>query len=276
MSAPRAAISLVPYGTSKASTDNQNSAYRANDAAVTTTVPGGWRVPDVCCMSFMPTDEETKAYRREKSRLWRLANPDKAREIVRRCYRKHRERMNLERRQARQRNPERAKEYQRRYYLKNIELMRAKGRAYAEKNKEKHRANARAWNKNNAEKCRVNLYKWRDENRPRLNELIRHYLHSKKGRFAASRASIKRRAKLKTIPKTLTMPEWQQILLEWNHSCAYCHRSNFKLTQDHVVPIMRGGHHTKENVVPACIFCNSRKRTKLIIPLKEFPLFRLE
>lgn len=35
------------------------------------------------------------------------------------------------------------------------------------------------------------------------------------------------------------------------------------LTMDHLVPIIRGGHSTKGNVVPACKPCNTAKRHKL-------------
>jgi 5-methylcytosine-specific restriction endonuclease McrA len=36
------------------------------------------------------------------------------------------------------------------------------------------------------------------------------------------------------------------------------------LTMDHVVPLSKGGPHTKENVVPACRPCNARKKDRLL------------
>jgi len=44
--------------------------------------------------------------------------------------------------------------------------------------------------------------------------------------------------------------------------CNYCEKT-FKpeeLTMDHVVPIARGGESVKNNVVPACKECNSKKK----------------
>ena len=41
--------------------------------------------------------------------------------------------------------------------------------------------------------------------------------------------------------------------------CQYCSKESRQLTLDHVIPRYRGGQHTWENVVSACIRCNRRK-----------------
>ncbi len=41
--------------------------------------------------------------------------------------------------------------------------------------------------------------------------------------------------------------------------CQYCGRESRELTLDHVLPRFRGGPHSWENVVTACIPCNHRK-----------------
>lgn len=87
------------------------------------------------------------------------------------------------------------------------------------------------------------------------------YWRSDKGRAYCSAKSAKRRASAR-IDATLTAAEWREILAEWHHRCAYCavpFSAEVKATQDHVVPVSKGGHHTRENVVPACKPCNSRK-----------------
>ncbi len=43
------------------------------------------------------------------------------------------------------------------------------------------------------------------------------------------------------------------------HTCQYCGRQTHQLTLDHVIPRYRGGQHTWENVVSACVPCNCRK-----------------
>ena len=36
-------------------------------------------------------------------------------------------------------------------------------------------------------------------------------------------------------------------------------------TRDHVIPISKGGNNTKENIVPACGSCNSKKKDKILL-----------
>jgi len=43
------------------------------------------------------------------------------------------------------------------------------------------------------------------------------------------------------------------------HSCQYCGKQTRQLTIDHVIPRYRGGEHTWENMVSACIPCNRHK-----------------
>jgi len=46
------------------------------------------------------------------------------------------------------------------------------------------------------------------------------------------------------------------------YTCQYCGKETRQLTLDHVIPRYRGGQHTWENVVSACILCNRRKAGK--------------
>ena len=43
------------------------------------------------------------------------------------------------------------------------------------------------------------------------------------------------------------------------------------LTMDHVVPLSRGGRSVKENLVPACKDCNSRKKLDLPLEMELSP-----
>ena len=54
--------------------------------------------------------------------------------------------------------------------------------------------------------------------------------------------------------------------------CHYCD-GNFapdELTMDHLVPVSRGGKASRNNVVPACKECNSRKKYLLPIEWDEY------
>ena len=74
-----------------------------------------------------------------------------------------------------------------------------------------------------------------------------------------------RRARVKRAPSVdLTPAKWQEVLAEFGGRCAYCNVESTGLTQDHVVPLARGGSHTRDNMVPACRSCNARKSDSLL------------
>ncbi len=50
-----------------------------------------------------------------------------------------------------------------------------------------------------------------------------------------------------------------EVFARDGHMCQYCGRQTRQLTLDHVIPRFRGGQHTWENVVSACVACNRRK-----------------
>ena len=51
----------------------------------------------------------------------------------------------------------------------------------------------------------------------------------------------------------------KEVFLRDNYTCLYCGKVSKELTLDHVLPRYRGGVHSWENVVSACISCNHRK-----------------
>ena len=85
--------------------------------------------------------------------------------------------------------------------------------------------------------------------------------HPEWARDANARNNRKRRAaKLNAPVNDLTAGEWKILLDEFAGLCAYCGKLMLEPTMDHVVPLSKGGSHTYDNIVPACLSCNSRKR----------------
>lgn len=82
----------------------------------------------------------------------------------------------------------------------------------------------------------------------------------------------RRRSRKRYLPATLTKGQWNAILVAYRFSCAYCRQKAAKLTQDHVIPVSKGGGYTSDNIVPACQSCNSQKSAKL---LQNPPIIRL-
>ena len=71
--------------------------------------------------------------------------------------------------------------------------------------------------------------------------------------------SRRRRAFERGVPvNDLTVADWQAVLDYYGHKCAYCGKTK-DFTQDHIIPLSRGGWHTISNIAPACRSCNSKK-----------------
>lgn len=60
-----------------------------------------------------------------------------------------------------------------------------------------------------------------------------------------------------------TLVDWIELLEDAGYVCTYC-GSTSKLTMDHIVPLSKGGNHTKGNITPACQPCNSRKKDSVL------------
>jgi len=71
--------------------------------------------------------------------------------------------------------------------------------------------------------------------------------------------------------RELRKSRWWQNRLAHGH-CHYCggEFAPEDLTMDHLVPISRGGKASRNNVVPACKGCNSRKKYLLPIEWEEY------
>lgn len=132
-----------------------------------------------------------------------------------------------------------------------------------EENPEKHRAQWRKLNKTPASRVAQKRYAESKKGRKKRVEVRGRYKRSPKGLASAARSGAKRRANLALVDRTLTSEEWAEIKANHKHRCYYCNRKMKRLTMDHVIPLNKGGKHIKENIVPACQSCNSRKGTNI-------------
>ena len=74
--------------------------------------------------------------------------------------------------------------------------------------------------------------------------------------------SLRHRRRKQGARGSYSLEEWREKCLLLDSRCFYCHRTDLKLTADHLVPPSRGGSDYITNIVPACRPCNSRKRDK--------------
>jgi hypothetical protein len=82
------------------------------------------------------------------------------------------------------------------------------------------------------------------------------------------------RARIKGGSYCLTSSEWQNILLAFKSSCAYCGEWVRFPVLEHLVPVHHGGGTDAHNVVPACANCNTKKGRKM--PWEWIPSERYE
>jgi hypothetical protein len=114
--------------------------------------------------------------------------------------------------------------------------------------------------------CRI-VYKHSDEWRRkyytenRENLLIKSKDHRIKNKEYYQIKLNQRRAQKKNLPNNYTRKQWKECKLSFNNKCAYCGEEK-KLTQEHFIPLSKGGEYTKNNILPACGSCNSGKRDK--------------
>jgi hypothetical protein len=112
--------------------------------------------------------------------------------------------------------------------------------------------------------CMRTFHDWNKRNRLVLRERAKQrYANEtpdqRKLRLARTkRTKARRRSILKNIRRELTAEQWEQIKVIYKHRCAECRQKKF-LTQDHIVPLSKGGEHIASNIRPLCGSCNSSK-----------------
>lgn len=91
-----------------------------------------------------------------------------------------------------------------------------------------------------------------------------------------------RRNRESELAYTLTDSEWEEIKKSYHYLCIYCDGQFENLVREHWIPLTRGGGFTKENIVPACQPCNSRKKDMTgdefmeLLDLQEWEWMKLE
>jgi 5-methylcytosine-specific restriction endonuclease McrA len=142
-------------------------------------------------------------------------------------------------------DPAKQKEAYRRWYLFHIE----------ETNEQN-----RKWYKENAEQRKVSIKAWVDANKDKRSIILRRCV------IKHPEYSPNRNARARGAVGKHTLEEWQTKFAAYDYKCAYCscELSIRTVTRDHIVPAYKGGSNTIENIVPACLYCNSHKGKKSV------------
>ena len=79
----------------------------------------------------------------------------------------------------------------------------------------------------------------------------------------------RRRAMKRNAEGSHTFGEWELLKRQYGYKCPLCGKQEpeIKLTQDHIIPLSKGGSDYIENIQPLCGSCNSRKKDKIKVVL---------
>jgi 5-methylcytosine-specific restriction endonuclease McrA len=63
-----------------------------------------------------------------------------------------------------------------------------------------------------------------------------------------------------------TRKKWELLKKQYGYTCPMCGKKEpkIKLTEDHIIPLSKGGSDYIENIQPLCVSCNTKKYTKII------------
>jgi 5-methylcytosine-specific restriction endonuclease McrA len=72
--------------------------------------------------------------------------------------------------------------------------------------------------------------------------------------------------RLKEAEGNHTFGEWELLKKQYGYKCPMCgmKEPEIKLTEDHIIPLSKGGSNWIENIQPLCLKCNMKKHNKLI------------
>jgi 5-methylcytosine-specific restriction endonuclease McrA len=176
----------------------------------------------------------------------------------------------------------------REYYWnpKNTEKCRAYARDYHNQHKEIRNAYTKEWRARNQDKVLLNKNRWYQENKDTYNTIRRENRNSnwekmiEKERIWHSKWKLahpekvkeyridyshRRRAKLSKDKCSVSIQDLREIKMTFK-ICPYCGKP--ATTFDHIYPLqprdknVKQGKHVKENIIRACISCNSSKNDK--------------
>lgn len=187
------------------------------------------------------------------------ANPEPARARARERY---------------QQDPEAGRARRKEAYYKDPEKARAAGRADYHANAEARRAKSREWHQKNPERAKELTARWKAANRDRIKAYnAAYYVENRESEIARCLAYIKANPEVNAAirhrrearkrdavcehgPRCVTSEFVKQIR---ESDCLYCGESDTPGHADHFIPLSRGGLHCVENIVPACVHCNTSK-----------------
>jgi len=190
-----------------------------------------------------------------RSKMYYSEHKDRMRNWGREYYYRNKERITIQRIEKREIYLNRSRLWRE----ANKEYIVKKGKEYYDSHKESISKTAKIYRMKN-EKIIAFKRRMKFEENPEL------YLSKRRAYFIENREKIRfyhhgRRVRIRELPSTLTISQWDSIKLSFDNKCCYCGESK-PLAQEHFLPVIRDGEYSHNNILCACQSCNSSKGTK--------------
>ena len=126
---------------------------------------------------------------------------------------------------------------------------------------------AAVWRRDNPDRVKELNAAWRAANADREREQKRAYRAANPERIRESSRQRQMRRKARKRGCVVTDADYAEILAEFGMVCHICDgeiESKRDLHFDHVIPLSRGGAHSRSNIRPSHALCNRRKGNQLM------------
>lgn len=157
-----------------------------------------------------------------------------------------------------ERNREKVLEQKRIY--RNKPENKARTKKYLEDNKERIAEVAKIYHKKNETRIKELHQIYVEEHKEELKAKRKIYMRSERGKEIFRVCNQKRRALKRNAFPTLSRSDWKECLEFFDYKDAYTGLPMEVISQDHVIPLSKGGIHSKRNVVPCDNRINSSKQ----------------
>jgi hypothetical protein len=172
---------------------------------------------------------------------------------------KNRERLNKYNREYRKENEEYWKKYNQENKERIEECRRKKYQENREHIRERCKLYAREYRKTHKEYFNQSSKKYRDKNKESVYKRNKKYKQQNREKYI--NYDKKRESRKRDLPATYMTEQWEKTKQYFGDKCAYCGKKR-ELTQDHFIPLSKGGEYTVNNIIPACQWCNASKHDK--------------
>ena len=165
-------------------------------------------------------------------------------------------------------------EWQLQYAAKHREQERERARRWAAAHPDRHRQRVTAWTRANTARVKNLRRQYYLEHKDSIMTRVKEYAakhpeaaRERRRRWKRRHPEVvrqharRRRVRRLQSPGMHTYGEFLRLCRRYDWRCAYCgmQLTEETATEDHLVPLSRGGSDSIGNIVPACMQCNAAK-----------------